>query len=44
MKAIGFKGVKCKFYMDVKQIHLPNSLNVEIGFFGLYANTWVLFF
>lgn len=43
MKATIFKGVECKLYMDIKKIDLSNSLNVEIGFFGLYANTWKLF-
>lgn len=43
VKATGFKGTECKFYMNIKMMHLSNSLNVETEFFGLYASIWLLF-
>lgn len=35
MKAIKFKGVEWKSYMDIKMMHLSNSLNVGTDLFGL---------
>lgn len=44
VKVAEFKGVECKFYMNIKMMHPLNSLNVEIDLFGLYTNARRLFF